>query len=336
MGHLEFLAFLVLLSCNPGLTEHENFCKPLEDYGPRQDVMDERTVCRTEMKKECQPITETGCLNVTEISCEVMLTTDCSMNWTNRDSLESVMTVKETYLKNCTKEMVVEFHNKTVYDCKNVTKVHCTTLWTIDDEGQKVWAGNEDDCKDVTWEECYPVVKQVPMSVARMNCLEFPVTYFDYENITSPVMADQMDCQVEKVPVCRPITTTKCDDVTYTKCEEVPDQVCSSVEIPVPAQQQLHKQWCLFDQEENIDFDRQVKAIEQFEAEERIKLDGILGELDPIFVDYTDSAPAILVTREARANLNKKKKSNTNKNKNGTKSKRGGRPGHSWGRKKKN
>ena len=47
---------------------------------------------------------------------------------------------------------------------------------------------------------------------------------------------------MEKVPVCRPITTTKCDDVTYTKCEEVPDQVCSSVEIPVPAQQQLHKQ----------------------------------------------------------------------------------------------
>ena len=34
------------------------------------------------------------------------------------------------------------------------------------------------------------------MSVARMNCLEFPVTYFDYENITSPIMADQMDCQV--------------------------------------------------------------------------------------------------------------------------------------------
>ena len=29
-----------------------------------------------------------------------------------QDSLESVMTVKETYLKNCTKEMVVEFHNK--------------------------------------------------------------------------------------------------------------------------------------------------------------------------------------------------------------------------------
>ena len=46
--------------------------------------------------------------------------------------------VKTTDLKNCTKEMVIEYHNKTIYDCKNVTKRHCTTLWTVNDAGQKV------------------------------------------------------------------------------------------------------------------------------------------------------------------------------------------------------
>ena len=34
--------------------------------------------------------------------------------------------------------------------------------------------------------------------------------------------------------------------------------MCTTVEIPVPSQSKLHKQWCLFDQEDNIDFDRQV------------------------------------------------------------------------------
>ena len=34
------------------------------------------------------------------------------------------------------------------------------------------------------------------------------------------------------------------------------------VEIPVPSQPKLHKQWCLFDQAENIDFDTEVKKIE--------------------------------------------------------------------------
>ena len=34
--------------------------------------------------------------------------------------------------------MVIEYHNKTIYDCKNVTKRHCTTLWTANDAGEKV------------------------------------------------------------------------------------------------------------------------------------------------------------------------------------------------------
>ena len=32
------------------------------------------------------------------------------------------------------------------------------------------------------------------------------------------------------------------------KCLKVPKTVCSLVEIPVPSQAKLHKQWCLFDQ----------------------------------------------------------------------------------------
>ena len=54
------------------------------------------------------------------------------MNWTMKDSVESVMKVQSVDLKNCTKEMVIEYHNKTVYECRNVTKKHCTTLWTMD------------------------------------------------------------------------------------------------------------------------------------------------------------------------------------------------------------
>ena len=50
--------------------------------------------------------------------------------------------VRSVDLKNCTKEMVVEYHNKTVYECRNVTKRHCTTLWTINDIGEKIWTGD--------------------------------------------------------------------------------------------------------------------------------------------------------------------------------------------------
>ena len=43
---------------------------------------------------------------------------------------------------------------------------------------------------------------------------------------------------------------------------KIPVTDCSVVEIPVPSQPKLHKQWCLFDQADYIDFDREVKKIE--------------------------------------------------------------------------
>ena len=59
------------------------------------------------------------------------------------------------------------------------------------------------------------------MAVAQMVCEDTPVSYFDYENTTTPRMADTMDCTVDKKVVCEPVTTKKCAEVTYTRCEEV-------------------------------------------------------------------------------------------------------------------
>ena len=119
----------------------------------------------------------------------------------------------------CERRDVLEDHNKTRYHCENVTRQQCTSLWRMVN-GEKVWAGN-DDCRDVTWEECSPVIKTVPMAVAQMICDSVPVNYFDYQNTTSPRMADSLDCTVDKRVVCSPVTSNKCADITYTKCEEV-------------------------------------------------------------------------------------------------------------------
>ena len=42
---------------------------------------------------------------------------------------------------------------------------------------------------------------------------------------------------------------------------KVPVTNCSTISIPVPSQEPLHKQWCLFDQTENIDFNAEVRKI---------------------------------------------------------------------------
>ena len=51
--------------------KHDNFCRPLEDYGPRYDQMEDRSVCQTQFQKSCQPVRVSDCMNVTELSCEV-------------------------------------------------------------------------------------------------------------------------------------------------------------------------------------------------------------------------------------------------------------------------
>ena len=51
--------------------KQENFCRPLEDYGPRYDSMEERRVCATHFQKSCQPVRTSDCMNVTELACEV-------------------------------------------------------------------------------------------------------------------------------------------------------------------------------------------------------------------------------------------------------------------------
>ena len=87
----------------------------------------------------------------------------------------------------------------------------------------------------VTWEECKPVEKKVPMAVAHMDCVPVPVLivsvililivflifilivttiiimimimvifkvrYVDYENKTTEAMVDNIDCFVHKKPV---------------------------------------------------------------------------------------------------------------------------------------
>ena len=53
------------------VSKQDNFCRPLEDYGPREDGMEERKVCKTTFEKDCQPVTEADCMEVTELRCEV-------------------------------------------------------------------------------------------------------------------------------------------------------------------------------------------------------------------------------------------------------------------------
>ena len=52
-------------------SQHDNFCVPLEDWGPRADQYEDRVICRTSLAKEREEREVNMCMNVTELRCEV-------------------------------------------------------------------------------------------------------------------------------------------------------------------------------------------------------------------------------------------------------------------------
>jgi len=246
----KIIVFLVAIAVLDSVTankDHNNLCRDLTDFGDLTYINETVQVCTSTLEKKCAPITVKECLDVTEMLCEVELFTDCAMDWTTHNLTESRPTTLNKTLSTCEKIFKVEQHEKIHYECKNVTKQHCTSLWKVVN-GEKVWAGNDDDCKDVTWEECKPQTVTVDWEVPYMNCTPVSYPYLSYENITIPKMADTMDCEVKKRSVCKPKKTPKCAEITYTTCKEEPVQDCRPVSVPCPHKEKIHKQWCLFDQ----------------------------------------------------------------------------------------
>ena len=144
--------------------------------------------------------------------------------WVNK----SVPVMDMKNLPSCEiKEKWVE-HNKTKYDCQNVTKQHCTSLWKIED-GEKVWAGN-DDCKDVTWEECKPVVYPSKLKVPWSFCQPENFTFLTFENKTEKVRLLKTECEVEAKAVCNTESDgEKCAYLKYDHCVEVSQSVSQDI-----------------------------------------------------------------------------------------------------------
>ena len=226
---------------------HDNFCRDLSDYGDLNVVNEPVSVCSSKMEKTCEERTERQCMEVMELECDVELFTNCSMAWTTLEVKESKPATLTKTLPTCTKEYRKEKHEKTHYDCKMVTKKQCTTLWEVVN-GEKVWAGNDDDCRDVTWEECNPITVEVEWEVPFMNCINTTYSYLSYEDTTTEVMADTMDCKVLPRTVCKPRPVKKCDSITFTTCSKKPVEECHEEMVPCPSKEKIHRQWCLFGQ----------------------------------------------------------------------------------------
>jgi len=221
------------------------FCVDVSTYG---DVVFEPTTrekCDTQFQKQCETKSEQVCDEVTEIQCEIVPYTECTMTMESAPYKSHEMVPKTIKKKVCSEGMDVVQHTKMMPECRNVTKQNCISTFETDENGEQVWAGNE-DCEPVTWRECQLVPRQVDFKVPKINCEEGEeVPYTDCEEAEKIQMITKMTCEVKHTTDCKPVVSTKCGNVEYQECTEEPEETCEEVEMRIPKQKRELKKKCL-------------------------------------------------------------------------------------------
>jgi len=252
--------------------DEEEFCTDVSQYSPKyyEDVTE--TCCTTVYEPNCQKKIKKVCMDVTSIICKPVAESDCKIKkklnpgqsgpGSEDKSEESApntrceLVTENVDLNECTPKEVVFKHVKKVPHCENVTSLNCETGWKVVD-GNKVWSG-EEDCEDVTWEECKLVEKEVDFPGIESEC--GPAGPAGGEPYVAPhsEIADANvplgDCSDLEEVLCEPVTTNECVNVPYDDCTNpIRKEECRNFEVKKPKQDFIHKKKCLLPS----DIDRQ-------------------------------------------------------------------------------
>jgi len=152
-------------------------------------------------------------------------------------------------LNACKPKEVILKHIKKVPHCENKTSLNCETGWKVVN-GQKVWSG-EEDCEEVTWQDCKLVDKEVDFPALESVCSPSPSEeYAAPANRTVNVKVPMPNFEIVQKPICEAVTTNECVDVPYDDCSEpIRKEECREFRVRKPKQDFIHKKKCLLPQD---------------------------------------------------------------------------------------
>jgi hypothetical protein len=224
------------------------FCTDVSEWGPVKWVEKTLLKCDTTFDKDRKARRKTVCDNVTELKCDIVPYTECELKMISKPIKAYKDTKVPYHVKGCNETTDIIKHIKMVPHCVNETKLNCVTLWKTDDDGNQVWAGNE-DCEEVTWKKCELRPEEHEFIVPKLECGDTGeiIEWDNCEEIKEPRMAIELTCNVLHTTNCKPKVTEICQDIDYVEWFEKPSgDNCYNVTIKTPTQTFEHKKKCLF------------------------------------------------------------------------------------------
>ena len=204
-------------------------------------------ICNYKFQTQCLKRSQEVCQDVPVHQCEVVAYTECEDQQTTVKARDDSLDISDFYPINCRPNSVPQILTevKMMPVCQNITKKHCDTKWVLNAAGEKVWAGNE-NCKDVTWEDCSLQPRNVTTEVETFDCAEATeaILYQTVAHHKVEVALFSKTCRAVAVPVCSVTTARQCRTVEWEDCQDILLPNCFKSLFRVPYQEYSHLLRC--------------------------------------------------------------------------------------------
>ena len=244
---MRILLAVLSLSSVLALKDKSQNCVDISRYGELQFNESAVELCNYKLQTKCARRSQEVCRDVPVHQCEVVGYADCDDQETSQPARDDSLDIGEYHPIDCqpSPQPHVLTEVKMMAACENVTKQQCDTKWVLNQAGEKVWAGNE-NCKDVTWEDCSLQPRNVTTEVQTYDCTEADeaILFQTVVHTNIEVKLFSRTCRAVAKPVCTVTTERQCQTVEWEDCEDVLLPNCFKSLFRVPYQDYNHLLRC--------------------------------------------------------------------------------------------
>jgi len=241
-------------------------CWDVSTYGPVTHWKMEKEKCMTEFPKIPVPKKKRVCVDAHSVKCSAVAYLNCTMTAVETDYNVTMMVDQPFVPKTCVNVDVIHWHKKKVPVCRPVTKKQCVTNWEIDHDGKKVWSGNE-DCKNVTWDECVLIPKDHQYNTTESNCTDGPpIKWWDCVKMPKKTTTYKMTCEPLAALKCEAVKENHCDEIEWDDSYQIAEETCEPKMVHIPHQEQKHKKQCIFPSEHSNLSPTILQDVEEYDS----------------------------------------------------------------------
>ena len=206
------------------------------------------THCSHAVERTCSPRQERVCTTVPSTVCSLDLGYQCSNLVSSVLQRCDTSEEREFTPQTCQPgpvQLLTEIKKMPV--CETVTKEVCDSKWVINQDGEKVWGGNE-NCQEKSWEDCKLVDREVTEEVETFICQAgSPISYLAPLLRDEEVTTKRTTCSAAGGMMSTVSQVQECTTVQWTECVERVNKDCNPVTLRVPQQTRNHLLRCTVD-----------------------------------------------------------------------------------------